>query len=55
MLEQKERYIVTLVNGVEINANCASFRECVDAFGEEMIRKIVKLDCDESMLAKEEK
>lgn len=54
MLEQKERYLVTLVNGKKINSHCGTFRECIDAFGEEMIRKIEKLDCDESTLAEQE-
>ena len=54
MLEQKERYVVTLVNGKEINSHCGTFRECIDAFGEELIRKIEKLDCDESTLAEQE-
>ena len=54
MLEQKERYVVTLVNGKEINAHCASFKECVDAFGEELIKKIEKLDFDKSTLAEQE-
>ncbi len=54
MLEQKERYIVTLVNGKQVNSHCSTFRECVDAFGEELIKKIEKLDCDESILAETE-
>lgn len=47
MLEKKERYIVTLTNGVEINANCSTFRECIDAFGEESVKKMEKLDYDQ--------
>ena len=54
MLEQKERYVVTLVNGKKINSHCGTFRECLDAFGEEWIKSIVKLDCDESALAEQE-
>jgi hypothetical protein len=54
MLEQKERYVVTLVNGKQINSHCGTFRECVDAFGEELIKKIEKLDYDESTLAEQE-
>lgn len=53
MLEQKERYVVTLVNGKQINSHCGTFRECVDAFGEELIKKIEKLDYDESTLTEE--
>ena len=54
MIEQKERYVVTLVNGKEINSNCGTFKECIDAFGEELIKKIEKLDFDETMLAEQE-
>ena len=54
MLEQKERYLVTLVNGKKINSHCGTFRECLDAFGEELIKSIEKLDCDESTLAEQE-
>ena len=54
MLEQKERYVVTLVNGKEINSHCGPFRECIDAFGEELIKRIEKLDYDESTLAEQE-
>ena len=54
MLEQKERYVVTLVNGKKINSHCGTFRECLDAFGEELIKSIEKLDYDESTLAEQE-
>ena len=54
MLEQKERYVVTLVNGKKINSHCGTFRECLDAFGEELIKGIEKLDYDESTLAEQE-
>lgn len=54
MLEQKERYVVTLVNGKKINSHCGTFRECLDAFGEELIKSVEKLDFDESTLAKQE-
>ncbi|MBO5568614.1 MAG: hypothetical protein J6A79_06780 [Clostridia bacterium] len=54
MLEQKERYVVTLVNGKKINSHCGTFRECLDAFGEELIKSVEKLDYDESTLAEQE-
>lgn len=54
MLEQKERYVVTLVNGKKINSHCGTFRECLDAFGEELIKSVEKLDYDESTLADQE-
>lgn len=54
MLEQKERYVVTLVNGKKINSHCGTFRECLDAFGEELIKSVEKLDFDESTLAEQE-
>ncbi|MBQ9662197.1 MAG: hypothetical protein IJV40_03480 [Oscillospiraceae bacterium] len=47
MIEKKERYIVTLDDGKEYNALCASFSECIQAFGEENIRKMEKLDYEE--------
>lgn len=54
MLEQKERYVVTLVNGKKINSHCGTFRECLDAFGEELIKSVEKLDYDESTLLAEQ-
>ncbi|MBR2097964.1 MAG: hypothetical protein IJ907_08850 [Prevotella sp.] len=47
MLEQKERYIVTLADGKQINAKCSTFAECIAAFGEENIVAIEKLDYEE--------
>ena len=47
MIEKKERYIVTLKNGEVYNALCGTFAECIQAFGEENIVKMEKLDYDE--------
>lgn len=47
MLEQKERYIVTMADGKQINAKCETFAECIAAFGEENIVAIEKLDYEE--------
>ena len=42
-IEQKERYIVTMNDGKQINAVAATFTECIQMFGEENIEKIEKL------------
>lgn len=47
MIEQKERYIVTMADGTQINSVCGTFSECIAAFGEENIVKIEKLDYQE--------
>ena len=50
MLEQKERYIVTLNDGKQVNALCGTFAECIAAFGEENIVAIEKLEYKEGDL-----
>lgn len=47
MLEKKERYIVTLKDGTQYNALCETFAECAQAFGEENVVKMEKLDYEE--------
>lgn len=47
MIEKKERYIVTMATGEQINAVAGSFSECLLAFGEENVEKIEKLDYEE--------
>lgn len=42
-IEQKERYIIELVDGRKVNAVCQSFRECIELYGEENITYIRKL------------
>lgn len=44
MLEQKELYIVELADGRKMNAVAETFKECIDALGEENIVSIRKID-----------
>ena len=46
-IEQKERYIIRLENGREVNALCQSFAECIQLFGEENVVYIKKLGYEE--------
>ena len=46
-IEQKERYIIRLENGREVNALCQSFTECIQLFGEENVVYIKKLGYEE--------
>ena len=42
-IEQKERYIVTMEDGRQMNVVCGTIAECVVMFGEENITRIEKL------------
>lgn len=46
-IEQKERYIVTMVDGRRMNAVAASFQEVIQMFGEENVTIIEKLEYQE--------
>lgn len=46
-IEQKERYVVTMKDGRQVNAVAATFSECLQMFGEENVEKIEKLDYQE--------
>lgn len=46
-MDQKERYIITLVDGTQKNALARTFAECIQMLGEENIIKIEKLDYEE--------
>ena len=46
-IEQKERYIVTLVDGTRKTCVLASFQEALALFGEENVTKVEKLDYKE--------
>ena len=43
-IEQKERYVVQLVDGKRINVYAGTFQEVLAMYGEEMVVKIEKLD-----------
>jgi hypothetical protein len=43
-IEQKERYIVTMVNGDRVNVVAATFQEVLAMYGEENVTMISKLD-----------
>ncbi len=44
---QKERYIVTLEDGRQMNVLASTFQEVLAMFGEENVVKIEKLDYEE--------
>ena len=52
-IEQKERYVISLVDGRVVNAVCQSFRECIDLYGEENVISIRKMDYNEPVQGKE--
>lgn len=43
-MDQKERYIITMEDGEQINAVARSFAECLQLFGEERVIMIEKLE-----------
>lgn len=46
-MEQKERYVVTLEDGRQMNVLASTFQEVLAMFGEENVVKIEKLDNEE--------
>ena len=46
-IEKKERYIIRLIDGKEVNALCQSFVECIQLYGEENVVYIRKYDYEE--------
>ena len=46
-IEKKERYIIRLIDGKEVNALCSSFVECIQLYGEENVVYIRKYDYEE--------
>lgn len=46
-IEKKEVYIIRLKEGKSVSAVCASFKECVDLYGEENIAGMDKVCCYE--------
>ena len=47
-IEQKERYIVYLVDGRQVNVVATTFQECLAMYGEENVIRIEKLDYEEA-------
>lgn len=48
-MDQKELYLITMVDGTKINCVAKSFSECILMFGEECIVKIEKLEYKEGV------
>lgn len=46
-MEQKERYVVTLEDGRQMNVLASTFQEVLAMFGEKNVVKIEKLDNEE--------
>lgn len=46
-MDQKERYIVTMADGKQMNVVARTFAECLAMLGEENIVKLEKLDYEE--------
>ena len=46
-IEQKERYIVTMVDGTRVNVVASTYQEVIQMYGEENVTMIKKLDYEE--------